>query len=102
MDENEDVSLEEEKKKVQPKEEIVPKVFHKYMNTVFSEREVGRMPPRTKYDHKIDLKPGFEPKRGAIFRQGPQHDQELREFIDKNSKRDLFENRHHPKQHHSS
>ena len=67
-------ALEEEKAK--PKKttkEIVPVEFHKYLDTVFSEREVGRLPPRTKYDHAIDLKPGFEPRRGAIFQTGPQH-----------------------------
>lgn len=37
--------LEEEKKKMKPKEEIVPPEFRKYLNTVFSEREVGRLPP---------------------------------------------------------
>jgi len=78
-------ALEEEKAKPKKtKEEIVPVEFHKYLDTVFSEREVGRLPPRTKYDHAIDLKPGFEPRRGAIFRTGPQHDTALREFLDEN------------------
>ena len=65
-------ALEEEKAKAtKSKEEIVPVEFHKYLDTVFSEREVGRLPKRSRYDHAIDLKPGFEPKRGIIFRQGP-------------------------------
>jgi len=41
-------TLEEEKKKIKPKEEIVLIEFHKYLNTVFSEREVGTLPPRSK------------------------------------------------------
>jgi hypothetical protein len=61
-------ALEEEKKKERPKE------FWKYLDTVFSEREVGTLPPRSNYDHKIEMKPGYEPQRGAIYRQGPQHD----------------------------
>lgn len=68
-------TLEDEKKKIKPAIEIVPKEFHKYLNTVFSEREVGTLPPQSKYDHKINLKPGFVPKRGVLFRQGPQQDQ---------------------------
>jgi hypothetical protein len=70
-------ALEEEKKKERPKEEIVPKEFWKYLDTVFSEREVGTLPPRSNYDHKIEMKPNYEPQRGAIYRQGPQHDAAL-------------------------
>ena len=74
----------EEKKKIKPAEEIVPKEFHKYLKTVFSEREVGTLPARSKYDHKINLKPGFEPKRGALFHQGPEQDKAIQEFLDEN------------------
>ena len=56
-------TLDDEKKKQKPLEEIVSKEFHRYLHTVFSEREVGTLPSRTKYDHAIDLKPGFVPKR---------------------------------------
>ena len=77
-------ALEEEKKKFKPKEEIVPIEFHKYLDTVFSEREVGKLPPRSKYDHPIDMKPGYTPKRGVLFRQGPETDQATREFLDEN------------------
>jgi hypothetical protein len=75
-------ALEEEKKKERPKEEIGPKEFWKYLDTVFSEREVGKLPPRSSYDHKIEMKPGYEPQRGTLYRQSPQHDEALREFLD--------------------
>ena len=55
-------ALEEEKKKLKPKEDIVPIEFHQYLDTVFSEREVGKLLPRSKYDHAIDMKPGYVPK----------------------------------------
>ena len=77
-------ALEEEKAKFKPKEEIFPKEFHKFLNTVFSERPVGKLPPRSKYDHAIELKPGFEPMRGAIYRQGPVHDKALKDFLNEN------------------
>ena len=76
-------AIEEEKAKIKPKA-IVPKEFHGFLNTVFSERPVGRLPSRMKYNHQIDLKPGFEPMRGAIHRQGPVHDKALQDFLDKN------------------
>jgi len=47
------------KKEEKPVEEIIPKEFHKYLTTVFTEREIGRLPPRTTYDHAIDLIPDF-------------------------------------------
>ena len=66
---------EEKKKQEKSKEEIVPKEFHEYLETVFSEREVGRLPPRSRYDHKIDLKEGFIPMRGPLFHQTPDQDE---------------------------
>jgi hypothetical protein len=77
-------ALEEEKKKIKPAEEIVPVEFHKYLKTYSLKEKIGKLPPHSKYDHKIDLKPGFEPKRGVLFRQGPQQDQATREFLDEN------------------
>ena len=78
---------EEKKKQEKPKEEIVPKEFHKYLETVFSEREVGRLPPRSRYDHKIDLKEGFVPMRGPLFRQTPDQDKLMQEFIAENEEK---------------
>jgi hypothetical protein len=77
-------ALEDEKKKEKPAKEIVPVEFHKYLDTVFSEREVGKLPSRSKYDHAIDMKPGFIPKRGALFHQGPIQDKVAKDFIDEN------------------
>ena len=78
---------EEKKKQEKPKEEIVPKEFHEYLETVFSEREVGRLPPRSRYDHKIDLKEGFIPMRGPLFRQTPDQDKLMQEFITENEEK---------------
>jgi len=50
-----------DKKEEKPVEEIVPKEFHKYLMTVFAEREIGRLLPQTAYDHAIDLIPDFIP-----------------------------------------
>ena len=77
-------ALEEEKAKAKPAEQIVPKALHSFLKTAFAEREIGELPPRRSYDHKIDLQPDFIPKRGVLYRQGPEHDAILKEFIDEN------------------
>lgn len=42
-------------------EEKVPIEFHEFLS-VFSDEAASRMPKRTEYDHKIELKHGFIPK----------------------------------------
>ena len=61
------LGFEAELAKVRPVEEIVPKELHGYLKTVFAEREVGELPPKRSYDHKIDLQPDFVPKVGVLY-----------------------------------
>ena len=51
---------------VRMKEEIVPRQFHKYLK-VFKKKDSERMPMRKTWDHAIDLKEGFVPKKGNIY-----------------------------------
>jgi len=44
-------------------EEMVPRQFHKYLK-VFEKKESERMPMKKAWDHVIDLREGFVPKRG--------------------------------------
>ena len=46
-------------------EEMVPRQFHKYLK-VFEKKESERMPTRKAWDHAIDLREGFVPKKGKI------------------------------------
>lgn len=78
------LGLEAEKAKARPVDQIVPKEFHNYLLTVFAEREIGTLPKRRSYDHKINLIPNFVAKRGVIYCQGPHHDKALKEFIKEN------------------
>jgi hypothetical protein len=70
------------------KEEVtkkkIPEELQKFVKTVFSERPIGTLPKRRSYDHKIDLKPDFIPKVGAIYCSGRQHDEALQTFIKEN------------------
>ena len=74
-------AVKEERAKEKPADQIVPKEFHKFLNTVFSEREVGTLPKRRPYDHKIQLKEGFKPMIGPLFRQSTTNDEIAKEFI---------------------
>ena len=51
---------------LRPVEEQVPREFHKYLK-VFSKEAVSRFPEHKPWDHKIELKPGFEPKAQKAF-----------------------------------
>jgi len=60
----------EEKKedliKLRTVEEMVPRQFHKYLK-VFKKKESERMPTWKTWDHAIDLREGFVPKRGRYI-----------------------------------
>jgi len=43
-------------------EEMVPRQFHRYLK-VFEKKESERVPIRKAWDHAIDLREGFVPKR---------------------------------------
>ena len=46
-------------------EEMVPRRFHKYLK-MFEKKESERMVIRKTWDHTIDLREGFVPKKGKI------------------------------------
>ena len=73
--------LDEMRKK--PLEELVPKEFHRYLK-VFSDEEASRMPKHTEYNHKIDLREDFVPKKSKIYRIDPVNKEKLNQFIDEN------------------
>jgi len=47
-------------------EEMIPRQFYKYLK-VFEEKESERMPTRKTWNHAIDLREGFVPKRGRYI-----------------------------------
>ena len=61
-------------------EEIVPRRFHKYLK-VFEKKDSERMPIRKAWDHAIDLKEGFVPKKGKIYLLSRVEREEIQEFV---------------------
>ena len=58
--------LDEEDMIVRKTEEMVPRQFHKYLK-VFEKKDSERMPTRKAWDHAIDLREGFVPKKRKIY-----------------------------------
>ena len=51
------------KKPVRTPKELVPPCYHSYLD-IFSEKATSRFPLRKPWDHTIDLKDSFKPKKG--------------------------------------
>ena len=67
-------------------EEMVPKEYHDFWD-VFSEEKAARFPESKPWDHKIDMKEGFEPKSFKNYNLTPEEqikpDKFLKENLDK-------------------
>ena len=68
--------MEEEAKK------LVPEKFHKWIK-VFSKKQSERMPTRKIWDHAIDIKKGFMPRKEKVYLLSREEREEVREFINK-------------------
>ena len=75
----------DEGKKKQTTEEIVPPEYHEYLD-VFQE-EVERFPKARSWDHTIDMKPGFEPRSFKSYNLTPEEREQQEEFIRENLKK---------------
>ena len=69
------------KKPVQSPEELVPKCYHSYLD-IFSEKAASRFPLRKPWDHAIDLKDTFKPKKGRLIPLSVEEQKEVSEFVD--------------------
>ena len=61
--------------------ELVPKEYHKFLK-VFSKKESEHMPLWKPWDHTIDLKDTFKPKKGHIIPLSPAEQEEVMAFLD--------------------
>ena len=64
-------------------EEIVPKEYHEFLD-VFDEEKANRFPESWPYDHKIEMKTGFQPKAFKGYSLTPEEQTELDKFLKEN------------------
>ena len=76
------LAFDEQKEEGKLIEEIIPKEFHGFIPTVFSERPIGELPTRKPYDHAIDLVPNFKAQRQHPFRMDEKQKKAVEEFIE--------------------
>jgi len=75
-EEKEATKSEEEAKK------LVPEKFHKWIK-VFGKKQSERMLTRKLWDHVIDVKERFIPRKGKVYPLLREEREEVREFIKK-------------------
>lgn len=73
----------DEKKDNLPLEEQIPKEYHEYLD-VFDENKADRFPESRPWDHKIELKEGFQPKSFKTYNLTPEEQTELDKFLKEN------------------
>ena len=61
-------------------DEMVPRWFHKYLK-IFEKKDSERMPMRKTWDHAIDLREGFVPKKGKIYPLSRVEREEVKKFV---------------------
>ena len=71
---------EEDLIKIKTVEEIISRRFHKYLK-MFEKKESERIPMRKIWDHAIDLREGFVPKKGKIYLLSRVEREEVQEFV---------------------
>ena len=74
-DEEEEVARSEAEAK-----KLVPEKFHKWIK-VFRKKQSERMPTRKLWDHVIDVKEGFVPKKGKVYPLSREEREEVKEFV---------------------
>jgi len=60
---------------------LVPKRFWKWKK-VFGKRESERMPVQKAWDHAIELKEGFTPKKGKVYSLSREEREEVQAFVE--------------------
>ena len=83
------VTSDKPKKVEKTAEELVPKKYHQYLK-VFLKEELERMPIRKPWDHTIELKETFKPKKGRLIPLSHEEQEEVSAFIDDQLRKGLF------------
>ena len=72
-----------DKKEDLPLNQQVPDMFHDYLD-VFDEIKADRFPGPRPWDHKIELKEGFQPKSFKTYNLTPEEQKELDQWTKEN------------------
>ena len=59
---------------------MVPEKFHRWIK-VFSKKQLERMPTQKIWDHAINMKEGFVPRKGKVYLLSREEREEVHEFI---------------------
>jgi len=59
---------------------LVPEKFHRWIK-VFGKKQSERTPTRKLWDHAIDVKEGFMPRKGKVYPLSREEREEVREFV---------------------
>ncbi|KNE95813.1 hypothetical protein PSTG_10873 [Puccinia striiformis f. sp. tritici PST-78] len=65
---------------VKTTEELVPQYYHRFLN-MFRKSDTQRLPPRRKYDFRVDLNPDATPQTSRIIPLSPAENQALDKLI---------------------
>ena len=74
-DKEEEAAKSEEKAK-----RMVPEKFHKWIK-VFGKKQSERMPTRKVWDHALDVKEEFVPKKRKVYPLSREEREEVRKFV---------------------
>ena len=76
-----ELAIEENKKKTEKTDkELVPEEYHEYLD-VFNKKKAAQFPKSKPWDHKIEMKEGFEPKLFKNYNLTPAEQLELDNFL---------------------
>jgi len=84
-DKEEEVARSEEEAK-----KLVPEKFHQWIK-VFGKKQSERMLMRKVWDHVIDMKEGFIPRKGKVYLLSREEREEVREFVKKQLRKEYIQ-----------
>ena len=76
------VEANSKKPELTPKQ-LVPKEYHEYLD-IFAEEKANRYLESRPWDHKIEMKPGFEPKSFKMYNLTQEEQSKLDKFLKEN------------------
>jgi hypothetical protein len=97
-----ELAIKENKKKADLLvEKLIPEDLHNFLD-VFDDNKANRFPESNVWDHKNDMKEGFEPKSFKNYNLTPEEQEELANSWTKIWKKNIFDHPSRPKRHLSS